>query len=264
MGMKLVAWNVNSIKTRLERTMAFLERESPDVVCIQEIKCEDHAFPIEAFEQAGYSAILCGQKTYHGVAILSRLPIELVRIGVGDPDLDKQARLVVGAVDAGSLGAVTLASAYFPNGGEVGSEKWTYKLAWFAALTRLLDAEFDPAAPLAIAGDYNVAPRDTDVANPEKWADSVLCHPDARAALEKLASWGLRDVFADHHPEGGLYSWWDYRRLAFPKGDGLRIDHVLCTPPLADRAAASRVDRDERKGKQPSDHAPVIVEFEGS
>ncbi|MEM1166970.1 MAG: exodeoxyribonuclease III [Planctomycetota bacterium] len=254
--MKLVTWNVNSIKVRLERLIAFLERESPDVVCLQELKCSNDEFPHDVIEQAGYRAAVHGQKTYNGVAILTRDEPSAVRTGLGDESLDAHARLI-----GAEVGGTRVLCGYFPNGGEVGAEKWVFKLAWMAALERYLRETEDLDAGLVLTGDFNVAPRDADVAKPEKWAESVLCHPDARGAYEQLVALGLRDVFAEHHPAGGVFTWWDYRRLAFPKGDGLRIDLALVTPALAERCVEARVDRDERKGKQPSDHAPVVYVF---
>lgn len=255
--MKLVTWNVNSVRAREARLLAFLEREAPDVLCLQEIKVTEDAFPFEAVAAAGYHAAVYGQRTYNGVAILSRTPPVDVARGFGDGDEeDPQTRLVWATVEG-----VRVCSAYFPNGQSVGSDKWAYKLAWMQRLRRALD-RLDAATPFVLAGDFNVAPDERDVAFPEFWRGSVLFHPEARAALEEVRAWGLEDavrrVVGDVQ---GPYSWWDYRALAFPKGDGLRIDHVFATPDLAARATAARVDRDERKGEAPSDHAPVIVEF---
>ena len=256
--MKIATWNVNSIRARLERLLAWLDRHSPDVVCLQELKVADGDFPVEALAAAGYAAALHGQRTYNGVAILSKLPVSDVSKGFGDEALDAQARLV----DA-RVGDLRVISAYFPNGGEVGSEKWAYKLAWMERLREYLAARAHPSEPLLLCGDVNVAPEDRDVANPDAWRDSVLCHPDARKALQRILDWGLVDTFRLHHADGGFYSWWDYRQLGFPRNDGLRIDHVLATESLAKRCTAAVIDRDARKGKQPSDHAPVLAEFSG-
>jgi exodeoxyribonuclease III len=255
--MKLVTWNVNSVRAREARLLAFLAREAPDVLCLQELKVTEEAFPFDVISDAGYHAAVYGQRTYNGVAILSRTPPEDVARGFDDgDDEDPQARLVWATVEG-----VRVCAAYFPNGQSVGSDKWAYKLAWMQRLRRALD-RLDAAAPFVLAGDFNVAPDERDVAFPEFWRGSVLFHPEARAALEGVRAWGLEDavrrVVGDVQ---GPYSWWDYRALAFPKGDGLRIDHVFATPALAARATAARVDRDERKGEAPSDHAPVIVEF---
>ncbi|MCI0340719.1 MAG: exodeoxyribonuclease III [Planctomycetales bacterium] len=255
--MKLLTWNVNSVRAREARLLAVLERHKPDVACLQELKALEEQFPAEAVKAAGYHAAVNGQKTWNGVAILSREPPEDVRRGLGDGAPDPQARLV-----SARVAGARVICAYVPNGEEVGSEKWAYKLEWLARLRRALERDFAKGEPLVLAGDLNVAPDDKDVAKPEDWAGTVLCHEDARKALARVAAWGLADVVRKHHPEGGLYTWWDYRMLAFPKGNGLRIDHVLATAPLADRSRAASVDRDERKGEKPSDHAPVIAEFD--
>ena len=254
--MVIATWNVNSLKARLERALAWLERTQPDVVCLQELKLTGDQFPAEVLAAAGYHAAVHGQPTYNGVAILARTAPENVAVGLGDGEEDPQARLI-----AADVAGVRVISAYFPNGGEVGSDKWAYKLRWMERLKDHLARHYHPAQPLALCGDYNVAPADLDVARPDEWRDSVLCHPDARAALQALGDWGLVDTFRQVHPELRAYSWWDYRMLAFPKGNGLRIDHVYCTAALAARCTEAVIDRDERKGDKPSDHAPVRVTF---
>ena len=254
--MKLVSWNVNSVKARCDRLIAFLERESPDVVCLQELKVQDDAFPLMEVNGAGYEAAVFGQKTYNGVAILSKeKPTDVVK-GMGDEIEDPQARLI-----AATISGVRVINVYLPNGKQVGSDKYEYKLAWMKRLHSFLERNHSPSDKVVLCGDLNVATDDLDVANPDKWAPSVLCHDDVRAAFSKIQDWGLRDVFRAQNPEGGIYSWWDYRMLAFPKGDGLRIDHILATETLADTCTEARVDRNERKGKLPSDHAPVIAVF---
>lgn len=253
--MKVVTWNVNSVKARKERLLSWLDRHAPDVLCLQELKTEEPGFPRAEVEAAGYHAAVLGQKTYNGVAVLTREEPSDVVAGFGDGGDESQARFV--AVSAAGL---RVASVYVPNGQEVGSDKWVYKLAWLGRLAAWVDRQ-PQGTPLVLCGDFNVAPDDRDVANPAAWADTVLCHPDVRAAYGALTARGLADAFRLHHSEGGLYSWWDYRMLAFPKNDGLRIDHVLLAPGLASRCAGARIDRDERKGKLPSDHAPVVVEL---
>lgn len=254
--MKLATWNVNSVKARHDRLLVFLTRERPDVLCLQELKTEAAGFPLASVEALGYHAALYGQKTYNGVAILSREAPEDVVTGFADgEDEDPQARLV-----AATVAGVRVISAYFPNGQSVGSEKWAYKLAWMDRLARAL-GRLDPAAPLVLCGDFNVAPEDRDAAFPELWRASVLMHAQGRAALARIAAWGFADCVRRHHDGDGPFSWWDYRSLGFPRGDGLRIDHVYATAPLAARCTSARVDRDERKGEKPSDHAPVIAEF---
>jgi len=258
-GLKVATWNVNSVRVREERLLRFLEREAPDALCLQEIKAMEETFPFDAVREAGYEAAVYGQKTYNGVAILSREPAQDVTRGLGDED--PQARVI-----AGTIRGIRVISAYFPNGKTVGSEHYAYKLQWMEKLRGYLEAASSPTKPLVLAGDFNVAPRDSDVASPDSWADSVLCHADVRAALQKMADWGLVDVFARHHPEGGVYSWWDYRMLAFPRNEGLRIDHIFATDVLAKHCTGARVDRDERRAKKTetkaSDHAPVLAEFD--
>lgn len=254
--MKLACWNVNSVRARHERMLHWLRRHSPDVLCLQELKVEEEQFPIDAVREAGYRAAVFGQKTYNGVAILARGAPADVRRGFDDGIDDRQARLLSAVVDG-----TRVINVYVPNGGEVGSDKWTYKLAWLERLRRYLEVHHDPQEPLILCGDFNTAPSDADVADPGSWRDGVLCHPDVRARLAALLGWGLVDVFGREHPRGGVYSWWDYRRGAFDNGDGLRIDLILATEPTADMCAETLIDRDERAGGAPSDHAPVVAVF---
>jgi exodeoxyribonuclease-3 len=254
--MKLVTWNVNSIRSRLDRVLDFIKREDPDILCLQELKATEDDFPHDVFWGENYHAAVHGQKTYNGVAIISRSQASDVRCGFDDDTDDPQARLISANVDG-----VRVINGYFPNGQTVGSEKWEYKLTWMARLRDYLDRYHTPDEQLVVCGDTNIAIDDADVANPESWAESVLCAEPGRAALSKIVEWGLTDVFREHHPEGGIFSWWDYRQLAFPKNDGLRIDHILATASLAARCVSAEIDRDERKGAKPSDHAPVIATF---
>ena len=255
--MKLATWNVNSIRAREERLLRWLTTHRPDVLCLQELKVAEDAFPLLPIRSLGYHAAVHGQKTYNGVAILSREePVEIER-GFGDGGDDAQSRLV-----AARVGSVHVVSAYVPNGAEVGSDKWAYKLEWLKRLRAWLDRRFAKTDLLALCGDFNVAPEARDVCDPAAWEASVLFHPEARAALEHVRAWGLVDAFRLHHQAPGFYTWWDYRMLAFPKNQGLRIDHVFLSEALAARCAAASIDRNERKGKQPSDHAPVVVELD--
>lgn len=260
--MRIATWNVNSVRARLERLLAWLERADVDVVCLQELKGETDVFPYDAIEAAGYHAAVYGQKTYNGVAILSRTaPTHIQRGWPEAPPAgvdEEQARLIAATVDG-----VRTVTAYVPNGQSVGSDAWAYKLAWLRQLRSYLEQTADPATPLVLCGDFNVAPSDdADVAKPEKWQGSVLTHAEAREALTTVTSWGLTDAIRLHHDGPGPYSWWDYRHLAFPKGNGLRIDHIFATEPLATRCTDATVDRDERKGPKPSDHAPVVAVFD--
>ena len=254
---KVVTWNVNSIKARLERALAWLDKTSPDVVCLQELKMTNEAFPEDEFKELGYYAAVNGQKTWNGVAILSKQPVEDIILGMDDDIDDPQSRLI-----SGRTYGITVASAYFPNGQSVGSDKWEYKLSWMKRLRVFLNNHFAVSDPLLLCGDYNVAPEDRDVAFPDLWRASVLCHEEARSRLLDIKDFGFVDTMRMFEKGDGPYSWWDYRRLAFPKGDGLRIDHIYATDEIARKCVAAYVDRDERKGKKPSDHAPVVAEFD--
>jgi len=254
--MKLATWNVNSIRARLERLIVWLEKHQPDVICLQELKSTDEAFPGQAIAEAGYHGAVWGQKTYNGVAILSKTEPAEVERGIKDRVKDPQARLI-----SADIGGVRVLSTYVPNGSEVGSDKYAYKLDWMQRLRKYLGRRHSPSDRLILCGDFNVAVDDKDVARPEEWRDTVLCHCDARDALENIRAWGFTDVFRKHHPDGGVYSWWDYRMLGFARNNGLRLDHIFATEPLAARCTSAEVDRDERKGKKPSDHAPVIAVF---
>jgi exodeoxyribonuclease III len=258
----VASWNVNSLRMRKERLVAWLQEKQPDVVCLQELKMEEPLFPLLEFRAAGYHAVLTGQKTYNGVAILSREahgPLEDVATGMQDGDPDAEARLITATVPG--LG-VRVMSAYVPNGQVVGSDKYGYKLRWLGRLRRYLDGRFDAQGPLLVCGDFNVAPDDRDVHDPEIWKDTVICHPEARAALAQVMGFGLHDTLRHLRPEESVYTYWDYRMLAFPKNHGIRIDHILCTAPLVPRLREVVVDRNARKGKGPSDHAPILARFE--
>lgn len=216
---------------------------------------EDEKFPWESIRNAGYHAVCVGQKAYHGVAILSRSEPEDVRRGMGDGEDDPEARLI-----SARIHGIRVFSAYFPNGSEPSSPKYAYKLRWMERLSQKLRREHSPSEEIALCGDFNVAPTDLDVRNVEAWAETVLCRPEVRAALAEIRGFGLIDSLRHLRPdEGNLYSYWDYQQLAFPKNDGIRIDHIDVTEPLAKRLVEVRIDRDERKGKLPSDHAPVIA-----
>lgn len=251
--LKIATWNVNSIKARRERLLAFLQRHEPDVCCLQELKVETEAFPLEDIQALGYQAAVLGQRSYNGVAILSKRAIENETLGLGDGGEDA-SRLLTAVVNG-----IRVMSVYVPNGGSTSSDKYQYKLEWLQRLLRYLDQHHAPSEPLVLCGDLNIAPDDSDVARPDEWQSTVLCAPEVRAAFRRLTAWGLHDVFRKHHPDGHVYSWWDYRMLGFQKGNGLRIDHVLATESVAARTSEARIDREERKGKLPSDHAPVLV-----
>jgi len=255
--MKVATWNVNSVRARHDRLVAWLAANQPDVLCLQEIKIETELFPRESIEAQGYRLALWGQRSYNGVAILSRGDLEDIEFGFGDGVDDPQARFVVATVSG-----IRIASCYVPNGEALDSDKFVYKLAWYRRLRAWLERTSDPSRPLILCGDYNVAPHDIDVHDPAAWAGKVHCSQPERDALQNVVDWGLVDTFRQHHAEGGLYSWWDYRGISFFKNRGLRIDHVLATRPLADRCTESWIDRDARKGQNASDHAPVMSTFD--
>ena len=253
--MRLATWNVNSIKVRLPQLLDWLRAASPDVVCLQELKTEEPKFPRAELEAAGYACTVNGQKTYNGVAILSRTPpIDVV---AGIPGFaDEQRRVVAATVDG-----VRVVCAYCPNGQAVGSEKYQYKLRWFAALKDCLAAELRTHPRLAVAGDFNVAPEDRDVHDPKAWEGQVHVSEPERAAWRALLELGLKDSFRLFEQPEKIYSWWDYRMLGFRRNAGLRIDHILLSQPLAQACTASTIDKAPRKLERPSDHAPVLAEF---
>jgi len=253
---KLVTWNVNSVRAREARLVAWLAKAQPDVLCLQETKVEDGGFPIEALRTAGYEVVLFGQKSYNGVAIASKTPLGSVTRGFGDdePGGDDEARVI-----AATVGGLRVINVYVPNGQDLASEKYIYKLAWYRRLRRYLDKTASATTPLVLCGDFNVTRDDLDVWAPEQWNGKIHCSAPERAALEEVLAFGLVDVFRTHNPTGKIYSWWDYRGVSFFKNQGLRIDFIFTTEPVAARITAVVVDRDARKGQDASDHAPVVV-----
>jgi exodeoxyribonuclease-3 len=243
----------------LERVEAWLAEVEPDVVCLQETKLADDAFPALTFSALGYDSFHHGQGRWNGVAILSRVGLDAPAIGFapGDEILRDEARIV-----SATCGGVRVASVYVPNGRSPDHEQYEFKLEWLARLRAHLADACDPGAEVVVCGDFNVAPDDRDVYDPAKFANGTHVTPPERDALAALVDWGLVDVFREHHDADRLYSWWDYRAGDFHEGRGLRIDLVLASKALADRAVWSIVDRNARKGKPtPSDHAPLVVEF---
>ncbi len=253
--MKLATWNVNSLKVRLPHLTDWLAQAQPDVLCLQELKLEDAKFPRAELEAAGYNCAFSGQKTYNGVALLARSPLLEVSAGIADFQ-DEQKRVLAATVDG-----VRVICVYCPNGQAVGSEKYAYKLRWFAALGHYVAAESARHPLLALAGDFNVAPEDRDVHDPKAWEDQVLVSEPERTAWRALIALGLTDTFRLFEQREKIFSWWDYRMLGFRRNAGLRIDHVLVSAELARRCVASSVDKAPRKLERPSDHAPVIAEF---
>ena len=252
----VASWNVNSIKVRAPQVADWLAARLPDVLLLQELKVTTEAFPREPFEELGYRPLVHGQKTWNGVAILSRSGAEEVRRTLPGMDDDQQARLLAARVDG-----VLVVDVYVPNGQAVGTEKYDYKLRWLEALARWFEEELDPAEPIVLAGDFNIAPDERDLWDPEAFRGEVLFSEPERAALRRLLDWGFADVFRHFHDEGGHYSWWDYRQAAFRRNMGARIDLVLVTPPLLERAISAEIDTAPRRLPRPSDHAPVLATF---
>ena len=257
--MRIATWNVNSIRTRHDRVLLWLDENQPDVLCLQETKVVDDDFPREGFEERGYSLSLYGQRTYNGVAIASKLPVEDVELGLplaGDED----ARGIAATIDG-----VRVVSLYVPNGRRLDDDHYAYKLRWLEALHSWLEQHGDPAVPLVLAGDFNVAPDDRDVHDPAAWQGTVMNSDEVRAGLQKLLDWGLTDALRAVSDEAGIFTWWDYRAGAFRFNKGLRIDLMLVTDPVRDRIESVTTKRDDRKVRKgvekPSDHIPVLLEL---
>ena len=254
--MKLVTWNVNSLNVRAPQVLEWLSAEQPDVLCLQETKIQDHKFPYDDLAQIGYQAVHLGQKTYNGVAIISRHQIEDVQFDI--PDFEDEQKRVVAATIQG----IRVICVYIPNGQSVGSDKYTYKLIWLNALITYIENQLTIYPQLALLGDYNIAPEDRDVHDPAAWKDSVLVSPLERDAFKRLIELGLHDSFRLFEQPEKLYSWWDYRMMAFRRNMGMRIDHILISTPLVKLAKASWIDKAPRKLERPSDHTPVLLALE--
>lgn len=259
--MKIATWNVNSLKVRLPQLIEWLSIAEPDFVGLQELKLDQDKFPLQAVEAAGYHAVWLGQKTYNGVAILSKVPAQDVVLNIPGDD-DPQKRLIAATFDT-PLGPFRLVNVYCPNGQSLDSEKYPYKLAWFDRLSKWLVTEMKSHPNLAMVGDYNIAPADEDVHDPKRWKDQVLVSAPEREAFARLLGMGLTDAFRLFEQPEKSFSWWDYRLNAYKRNAGLRIDHVLLSKALADRCHGCVVDRAPRENEQPSDHAPVIATITG-
>ena len=256
--MKIATWNVNSLRVRLPHVQDWLAVQRPDVLCLQETKLEDAAFPFAELEAAGYRAVHSGQKTYNGVAILARGELLDVAHGIGNFE-DAQKRVIAATV--AGVPPVRVVCAYVPNGQSVDSDKYQYKLKWLAALATWLKDELVRYPDLVLLGDFNIAPEDRDVYDPAAWKDQVLCTEAERDAYRRLLGLGLVDVFRGFEQPEKSYSWWDYRMMAFRRNRGLRIDLILLTAALAQRCTACTIDREPRRLERPSDHAPVIADI---
>ncbi len=252
--MRIVSWNINSLRKRQGRLFAWLDATKPDVVCLQETKCTDDQFPVLGLQAVGYHSAYHGEKSYNGVAILSKDEPRDVRPSLCDEVVDPQARVI-----AATIHHVRVFSIYAPNGQTIGSPAYEYKLHWYQRLRDCIAKE--KSADVVVCGDFNVAPEDIDVYEPDLWRGAIMCSDSERAAFQELCKIGLRDTLRIHHKEGELFSWWDYQMRAFPKNRGLRIDAVLASESLAKKCVAAGIDRDMRQGKEPSDHAPVWAEF---
>ena len=261
--MRITTWNVNSIKQRLPHLLGFLDEAKPDVVCLQELKCQDEAFPRAEVEGAGYAVETLGQKAYNGVALLVRAPLEIseIRRGLPGDDADEQARYVEALVVGDGVAPVRVASIYLPNGNPVASPKYPYKLAFLERLRRHAVARMGEETPLVLAGDYNVIPEPEDAAEPAAWVEDALYRPDTRAAFRALLAEGLTDAVRACDPRPGLYSFWDYQAACWSRNFGIRIDHLLLSPQAADRLVSASVQKHLRGLEKPSDHVPVTVEL---
>lgn len=255
--MRIATWNVNSLKARLPRVEQWLADVQPDVLCMQETKLSDDAFPALSFLSMGYEAAHHGQGQWNGVAILSRVGLDQVVQNFADGEPDPDARIVTAV-----CGGVRVSSVYVPNGRSLEDDHYQYKLRWLAQLRSHVAALGSPDEPVVVAGDFNIAPVDIDVYDPAKFVGATHTSEPERALLTELCEWGMVDLFRLHHSDAHLYSWWDYRAGDFHQGRGLRIDLVLGTKAVADRCTWSVIDRNARKGQLPSDHAPVIVELD--
>lgn len=259
--MRIATWNINGVKARLDGLLTWLRGETPDVVCLQEIKCVGEVFPAAEIEALGYNVAVHGQKGFNGVALLSRMPIEDVRRGLpGEPDAG-QSRYIEALVSGGS-GVVRIAGLYLPNGNPIGTDKFDYKLAWIDALETHVAELLTLEEPLVILGDFNIIPEPSDAKTPAAWTRDALFQPESRAAYRRLLALGLTDAIRACHPGPGVYTFWDYQAGSWQKNDGIRIDHLLLSPPAADRLKASGVDRFTRGWERPSDHVPVWVDVD--
>lgn len=255
--MKIATWNVNSVTARLPLVLKWLEAAGPHVLCLQETKCTDDKFPAEAFAELGYRSEAFGQRTYNGVAILSRSAVERVQRGFPDDEEGAHARLLAATVEG-----VRIVNVYVPNGQFVGSDKYRFKLEWMRRLRALFDEEYKQSEQVLLCGDFNVAPEERDVHDPALWEGRILFSRRERAALEQIKAWGFVDAFRLHTEEGGHFSWWDYRQGAFRRNAGLRIDHIWVSEPLSARNTATWIDTEPRTWERPSDHTPVVAELD--
>ncbi|AWD20339.1 exodeoxyribonuclease III [Fuscovulum blasticum] len=257
--MKIASFNINGIKARIEALPRWLEAARPDVVCLQEIKSQDESFPRELFEDMGYRVETHGQKSFNGVAILSKLPLEDVTRGLPGDEGDEQARWIEATVIGAR--AVRVCGLYLPNGNPAPGPKFDYKLGWMARMEARVKALLSTEEPVIFLGDYNVIPQPQDAAKPEAWVEDALFRPESRAAFRRLVNLGLTDAIRTLDPRPGIYTFWDYQANSWERGNGIRIDHLLLSPQAADLLEEAGIDKDTRAGDKPSDHVPVWVDL---
>jgi exodeoxyribonuclease-3 len=253
----LASWNVNSINVRLGHLLSWLQEISPDVVCLQETKTVDEKFPADALASLGYSSQYYGEKSYNGVAIVSKLPLERVQKGFKQ-DVEPGSKRFIEA----QIGPLRVLNCYIPNGQAVGSEKYLYKMMWLEGLLNHLKKEHDPLLPLLLCGDFNIAPEDRDIYDAADTVESIMCSTEEREKLASIRSWGLEDAFRKHNQENGQFTWWDYRMGGFRRNIGFRIDHIYCTKPAYAACRAAFIDKSPRKLERPSDHTPILARLE--
>jgi exodeoxyribonuclease-3 len=259
--MRIATWNVNSIKQRTEGATAWLRSSQPDIVCFQETKCVDEAFPREAFEALGYNVAIHGQKAFNGVAILSKLPFDEVTPGLpGDPS-DDHARFIEATVST-KTGALRIGCLYLPNGNPANTDKYSYKIKWMERLARYARERLKHEEPFVLAGDFNVIPASVDARYPEQWVNDALFLPETREKFRTLINLGLTEALRATTDETGLYTFWDYQAGAWQKNNGIRIDHLLLSPQATDRLTAAGIDKHVRGWEKPSDHVPVWIDLD--
>ena len=259
--MLIATWNVNSVRQRLDSLQAWLKERDPDIVCLQEIKCQDDAFPREPLEAMGYNVAVHGQKTFNGVALLSKLPFDEVAPGLIGDESDVQARFLEALVST-KTGVVRVVSLYLPNGNPAPGDKYDYKIKWMDRLLKFSRERMKLEEPLVLAGDYNVIPTPADARRPEAWVNDALFLPQTRQKFRELANLGLTDAIRAVSDDPGLYSFWDYQAGSWPKNDGIRIDHLLLSPQAADRLVDAGIDKHVRSWDKPSDHVPVWIDLD--
>jgi len=258
--MRIATWNINGVKARLDNLLHWLSDAAPDVVCLQETKCVDEAFPLLEIGGLGYNAAIHGQKGFNGVALLSKRPMDDLQRGLPGSQGDDQARFVAALIPTDD-GAVRVVSCYMPNGNPIGSAKFTYKLDWLKRLEDWTRSELDHEGRLVVAGDFNIIPEPIDAKNPDAWVGDALYQPEARGAFRRLAALGLTDAVRAVADKGDIYTFWDYQAGAWQKNHGIRIDHVMLSPEAADRLVQAGVDKHTRAWERPSDHVPVWIEL---